>query len=61
MNLFFKTFFKNYVYMLNLSICIFGVTYIIKGKLTLVVGSTHCKPFDGGSKKNLSHFLSLTA
>ena len=51
MNLFFKTFFKNYVYMLNLSICIFGVTYIIKGKLALVVGSTHCKPFDGVPRK----------
>ena len=43
--------------MLNLSICIFGVTYIIKGKLALVVGSTHCKPFGEGSKKNLSHFF----
>ena len=33
--------------MLNLSVYLFGATYITRGKLALVVGSTCCKPFGG--------------
>ena len=47
-NLFFKTFFLNYVYMMNLSLYIFGAIYIIRGKLAPVVGSTQGKPFGWG-------------
>ena len=47
--MFFKTFFKNYVYMMNLSLYIFGAIYITRGKLALMVGSTQGKPFGCGS------------
>ena len=34
--------------MINLSIYIFGATYILRDNLAPVVGATHCKPFGGG-------------
>ena len=44
-NLFFKTFFKNYVYMMNLTLYIFGARYISRGKLAPTVGGGNPKAF----------------
>ena len=46
--MFFKTFFLNYVYTMNLTLYIFGARYTSRGELAPVVSSLPVKPFDRG-------------
>ena len=49
--MFFKTFKKNYIYMLNLSIYLFGATYIVRANLPRWL--THCKPSGSSSSPSV--------
>ena len=60
--MFFKTFLKNYVYMINLTLYIFGARYISMGKLAPAIGSLPTKLFGWGSipcDENLEAFLKV--
>ena len=60
--MFFKAFFKIYIYMINLTLNIFGARYISMGKLALAIGSLPAKLFGWGLipyDENLEAFLKV--